>query len=144
MPSLPLRFTRFDIHCSGSDGAFPPRWKDRLHFLVSACRSICVRWVVHVVHQKRKCLMVSSACPQAHWSDSAAPIRCRYPFSRAIPIRSCASMLASFRLRVLYRMWVCLSGSAVSISVEYLPTPSERAFCSCCFALAMFIVVDLA
>jgi hypothetical protein len=31
-PSLPLRFARFDIHCSGSDGAFPPRWKDRLHF----------------------------------------------------------------------------------------------------------------
>jgi hypothetical protein len=88
--------------------------------------------------------MVSFACPHAPWSDSAAPIRCRYPLSRAIPVRSCANMLASLRLKASYRVRVCLPGSAVSISLEYLPTPSGSAFFSRCFALAMFIVVELA
>jgi hypothetical protein len=88
--------------------------------------------------------MVSFACPLAHWSDSAAPIRCRYLLSRVIPVRNCASILASFRWRVLYNVRVCLPGSAMSISREYPSTPSGRAFCSCCFALAMFIIVDLA
>ena len=87
--------------------------------------------------------MVSFACPQAHCSDSAAPIRCKYPLSRAILVRNCASILASFRLKVSYRARVCLPGSAVSISLVYFPTSSGSAFCSRCFAFAMFIVVDL-
>ena len=32
--------------------------------------------------------MVSLACPQAHWSDSAALIRCKNPLSRDIPVRN--------------------------------------------------------
>jgi hypothetical protein len=63
--------------------------------------SICIRWVIHLVHRKRKCLMVSFACPQAHRSNSVA--------------RVCSP-----------------------------PSPSGSAFFFCCFALAMFIVVDLA
>jgi len=91
----------FGVHCSRSVGSFPPRLKDRLLLLVSVCCSICVRRVVHVVHRNRKCLTVSFACPQVHWSDSVAPIRCRYPLSRVMPVRSCASIFASLRLRVL-------------------------------------------
>ena len=32
--------------------------------------------------------MVSFACPQAHWSGSAALIRCKNPLSRDIPVRN--------------------------------------------------------
>ena len=41
-------------------------------------------------------------------------------------------------------MRVCLPGSAVCDSLEYLPTPSRSVFFSLCVALAVFIVVDLA
>jgi hypothetical protein len=115
-----------------------------LPFLGSVCSSTCVRYTSHLVHRKRKCLTVSLAWPHSHWSDSAAPIRWRYPLSRAIPVRSYANILASLRLRVSYRVRVCLPGSAVSISFEYLPTPSGSALFPRYFAISMFIVVDLA
>ncbi len=37
----------------------------------------------------RTCLAVFFALPRGHWSLSVAPIRCKYPFSLAIPVRSC-------------------------------------------------------
>jgi hypothetical protein len=115
-----------------------------LPLLVSVCSSICVRCTVHLVHRKRKCLIVSFVCPHSHWSDSAALIRYKYPLIRAIPVRSFVKMHASLRLKASYKVRVCLSGSAVSISLEYLPTPIGSVFFPRCFALAMFIVVDLA
>jgi hypothetical protein len=41
-------------------------------------------------------------------------------------------------------MRVCFPGSAMSISLEYFPTPSVTVLVPRCCALAMFIVVDLA
>lgn len=86
--------------------------------------------------------MVSVACPQAHWSDSTAPIRFSYPLSLAIPLRSCANTLASLRLKASYKVRVCFPSSAVSISLEYLPIPSGSVIISRCVALAKFVVVD--
>src|SRR5271155_1769950 len=105
--------------------------------------SICVLCVVHFVHRKRKCLTVSFICPQAHLSDSAAPIRYRYPLSRAIPVRGWASMFASFRLKPSYNMQVYLPGSGVSISLKYLLMPSGGVLLRRCFANAELSAVDL-
>jgi hypothetical protein len=52
-------------------------------------------------------------------------------------------MLTSFRLKVSYRIRVCLPGRAVSISLEYFPTWSGSVLIPL-FALAMLMVVDLA
>ena len=133
-----VRCPLFRIGC-----CFPSKIKGQAASSCSVCCSICARCIAQFVHRKRKCLIVSFACPQAHWSDSAAPIQCRYPLSFVAPVRSCANTPASLRLRISYKMRVCLPGSAVSISLEYLPTPSGSAFSPRNSALAMFIVVDL-
>ena len=71
-------------------------------------------------------------------------MRYRYPLSRIIPVRNWANTFASPRLKESYSLRVCLPGSAVSIFLEYLPTPSGSVFLPHSFVLAVFIVVALA
>ncbi len=111
---------------------------------VSVCSNICARCASYIVHLKRKCSTVSLARPQAHISDSAAPIWCRYPFSRVMPVRSCASAFASLLLKASYRALVCLPGSAVSICFENLPMLSGSTLSWCLLDLAVFMIVDFA
>lgn len=91
--------------------------------LVSVCSDEQSRCVSHSEQLNRKCSTVSVACPQAHWSDSTIPILCRYPLNCAMPVRSCASTLASVRPKVSYRVRVCRPGNAVSIFFRFFPTP---------------------
>jgi len=119
----------------------PNRMRGYLSLYLSV-PAICVRYMSHLVHRKRKCLTVSLAWPQAHWPDSALPIWCRYRLSRAIPVRKFANTFASRPLRLSYRLRVCLPGNAMSISLEYLRIPCGSVFFSFCAALATCIVVD--
>jgi hypothetical protein len=121
------------FHCVPcSDRALPPRKKDRHPLLVSVCCNSRRRCWSHRLHLNKKCLTVSFALPQAHWSVSEAPIWCKYPLRRDIPVRSWASTFASSRLRLLYRSRVCFPSSAVSSSLMCLPTP----FGSSCLSLS--------
>ena len=71
-------------------------------------------------------------------------MRYRYPLSRIIPVRNWDNTFASPRLKESYSLRVCLPGSAVSIFLEYLPTPSGSVFLSHYFVLAVFIIIALA
>jgi hypothetical protein len=51
----------FGVYAPGSDRAFYLKQKERLPLLVSVCASICVWYASYLVHQKRKCLIVSLA-----------------------------------------------------------------------------------
>ena len=113
----------FGVHFTGSEGAFPPRKKERHPLLVLVSRNNWWRCRSHCVHRNRKCFTDSLACPHAHWSNSETPIRWRYSFSLAIPVRSWASIPASVRLKLSYSSFVCFPGSALSNSAENLPIP---------------------
>ena len=71
-------------------------------------------------------------------------MRYRYLFSYIIPVRNWDNTFASPRLKKLYSLRVCLPSSAISIFLEYLPTPSGSIFLSYYFVLAVFIIVALA
>jgi hypothetical protein len=115
-----------------------------LILLVSACSDEQSRCVSHSEQLNRKCSTVSVACPQAHWSDLTIPILCRYPLSCAMPVRTCASTLASVRPKVSYRVRVCSPSNAMSIFFRCFPTPSGKILCFCLFDLAMLMTVDFA
>ena len=61
-----------------------------------------------------------------------------------MPVRSCASTPASFRLNVLYKVWVCRPGSAVSIFFKCCPTSFGSILPFRLSALALLMMVDLA
>ena len=133
----------FGVQFVPSDGAFPPKKKEILLLWVSVHWSICVWCIVQRLHRKRKCSTVSLACPHAHWSDDAASIWYRYAFNLAIPVLSCASILASFQESLSYRRRVCLPGNAVLTFLECLPTLSGRLLVVPRLARATLSVVDL-
>jgi hypothetical protein len=135
----------FGLQLCGSDGAFPPRWYERLPLLlVSVCSDRLFRYVAHSEQLKRKCSTVSLACPQAHQSVSTAPIWYRYPLSRAMPVRSCESTHASFRPRASYSFRVCRPGIAASIFFICFPTRSGSVLYFRLSAFAVLISVALA
>lgn len=135
----------FGLQLCGSDGAFPPRQYERLPLLlVSVCSDRQLRYVAHSEQLKRKCSTVSLACPQAHRSVSTAPIWCRYPLSRAMPVRSCDSTYASFRPRASYSFRVCRPGTAASIFFRCFPTPSGSVLFLRLSTFAVLMIVALA
>jgi len=63
---------------SGSDGALPPRHREKALSLAVSYRCRGALSVVHLVQRNRKCFTSSSSTPQAQSGDSVAPILCRY------------------------------------------------------------------
>ena len=124
------------FHVCGSDSALPPTAVEIHPVLFPIRCNSCLLWLSHWEHRNMKCLTVSLATPQGHIFDSAAPIRCRYPSRRAIPVLSWARMLASPRLSLSYSLLAWLPGRAASISLENLPIPSGSfLFCLCLLCL---------
>jgi hypothetical protein len=134
----------FGVHFTGSHSAFPPRKKDRHPLLVTVSRNNWWRCLSHCAHRNRKCFTDSLACPHAHWSDSETPIRWRYSFNLAIPVRSWASIPTSVRLKLSYSRFVCFPGNALSNSLVYLPTPLGSSLFSLWSRSVVLIIVALA
>ena len=73
---------------SGSDGALPPRHRERAFPLaVKYCRRGALS-MVHLVQRNRKCFTSSFSTPQAQFGDSVAPILCRYLLILPMAVRS--------------------------------------------------------
>jgi hypothetical protein len=134
--------SRPGVHFALSDGDFPPRKNDTFPLCVSVHCIISARCAVHFLYRKRKCSTDSVACPHAHSCDDAAVIRKRYPFSLAMPVLSCASILASFHDKPSYSCRVCLPGNAVLTFFENFPTLSGRCVLISWLNRAMLRVVD--
>lgn len=111
----------FGSHLSLSDVAFPPKKKGKLPLRVVVHSNNSLRSLVHFVHLKRKWSTVSRALPHMHWFEGAAPIRWRKSLSLAMPVRSCARILASLLVNWSYITLVCFPGSALSIFLECFP-----------------------
>ena len=139
-----LTMLRSGFHVCASDADLPPRAVERHPILFPICRSNCLLWLSHLEHRNMKCLTLSLAIPQGHIFDSATPIRCRYPFKRAIPVLNWARIFASFLFNPLYRALVCLPGKAASISLENFPTSSGSLVFCLCLLIAVLNTVDLA